>query len=41
MTPMPDERRDDDMREFLIFLRSLLLALVGWIEKRYGIKRRD
>lgn len=40
MTP-PDSRDADDLREFLLFVRALLLALVAYIEKKYGLKRKS
>jgi hypothetical protein len=31
--------RPDEMREFLLVVRQALLLVVGWIEKKYQLKR--
>ena len=47
MTPQPHQpvakpiSSDDSMREFLLVLRQALLMIVSWIEKRYGLERRN
>jgi hypothetical protein len=32
---------DNDWREFFMLLRSSLLAVVRWIEKKYGLKSNE
>lgn len=31
----------DDLREFFIIVRQALLMIVGWIERKYQITRKE
>jgi hypothetical protein len=37
----PPTAKADDLREFMMVLRQALLMIVAWIERRYGIARRE
>jgi len=36
--PVADRLSDATLREFMLVLRQAMLLVVGWINKRYGLR---
>jgi hypothetical protein len=34
-----EPQKNDDLRDFMVVVRQALLMVVGWIERRYDLKR--
>lgn len=41
MTTPPATTQPDELREFMLVLRQALLMVVAWIERRYGLARKE